>query len=39
MALSDAPLLEDSRLLAPGMSEASAMRKWVIAFSVPAPND
>jgi hypothetical protein len=39
MASSDAPLLEDSRPLAPGMSEASAMRKWVIAFSVTAPDD
>src|SRR5690242_16149068 len=34
MALSDAPALEDSRPLAPAMSEPSAMRKWVIAFSV-----
>ena len=34
MALSDAPLLEDSRPLAPTMSAPSAMRKWVIAFSV-----
>jgi hypothetical protein len=34
MALSDAPLREDSRSSAPAMSEPSAMRKWVIAFSV-----